>query len=644
MLLPLSLLAAALALHPAPDSAGWRPRDVPYPGRIALDVDATDVERGIFRVRETIPVSRAGRLTLLFPRWVPGNHAPTARVERLAGLVVQAAGRRLDWVRDAVDMHAFHVNVPRGARALDVRFDYLSATRDDEGRVVMTPEMLNLQWFSLVLHPAGHHARRIAVAPAVTLPDGWRLTTQLDVAARDGATTRFAPVSLEALLDAPIVAGRHFRRFALGDVHGAPAFLDVVADAAGDLEAADAAIDAHRRLVAEAGALFGAPPFREYRFMLALTRELGSIGTEHLASSEITRPPDYLVDWQWSPLLPHELTHAWNGKARRPRDLWTPDFNRPMRNSMLWLYEGQTQLWAFVLAARSGLMTREQVTDVFARLAAIHAGQPGRAWRPLRDTGNDAIMTRELVDEPWPSWHRALNDSYTEANLMWLEADGVIRERSGGARGLDDFARAFFAGGGERASLYDLRDVVAALGRVQPYDWAGFLAERLDRTAPAAPSDWLRRTGHRLVFDDTATAAFAAHERRMGRVDLRYGLGLVLRGGASGEVREVTWDSPAFDAGLVAGATILAVNDEPYAPERLLAAIRRNRGGGAPIRLRVHSRNRERAVSIDYRGGPRFPRLERVSGTPDRLAALLAPRATAPRAPGDSLTSRIDRP
>jgi predicted metalloprotease with PDZ domain len=629
VLLLLPLVAAALAL----DSAGWRPRDVPYPGRIALDVDATDVERGIFRVRETIPVARAGRLTLLFPTWVPGNHAPTARVERLAGLVVRAGGRRLDWARDPVDMHAFHVDVPRGARALDVRFEYLSATRGDEGRVVMTPEMLNLQWFSLVLHPAGHHARRIDVAPAVTLPDGWRFTTQLDVAARDGATTRFAPVSLEALLDAPLLAGRHFRRYELGAVHGAPAFLDVVADAPAHLDAPDAALAAHRRLVAEAGALFGAPPFRRYRFMLGLTSELGTIGTEHLASSEITRPPDYLSDPPWGALLPHELAHAWNGKARRPRDLWTPDFNRPTRSAMLWLYEGQTQLWAFVLAARSGLMTRGEVTDVFARLAAIHAEQPGRAWRPLRDTGNDAIMTRELVDEPWPSWHRALNDSYTEANLMWLEADGVIRELSGGARGLDDFARAFFAGGGERASLYDERDVVAALGRVQPYDWAAFLAARLDRVAPAAPTDWLRRSGHRLVFTDTPTAAYAAHERRTDRVDLRYGLGLVLRRGAAGEVREVIWGSPAFDAGLVAGATILAVNDAPYDPERLLAAMRQNRGGGSPIRLRVNNRNRERAVAIDYRGGPRFPRLERVDGVPDRLAALLDARSSHPDRP-----------
>ena len=639
----LRLTLLALLISIAPSSARpqvsspshgieWHPRDVAYPGRIALDVDATDVERGIFRVREMIPVARAGRMTLLFPKWVPGNHAPTARIERLAGLIVSAGGRRLHWTRDGIDMHAFHVDVPSDARSLDVQFEYLSATSSGEGRVVMTPEMLNLQWFSLVLYPAGHFARQISIAPSVTIPAGWQLTTQMDVVSRDtasrtGTMVRFTPVDLEVLLDSPIFAGRHFERFDLGSHGGAPAFLDVVADSARFLAASPAAIDAHRRLVAQAVALFGPLPAKRYTFMLALTRELGGIGTEHLASSENTRPPEYLVDWQWSPLLAHELAHAWNGKARRPRELWSPDFNLPMRNSLLWLYEGQTQFWGFVLSARSGLMSRDQVLDVFARLAAKHAAQPGRRWRPLGDTGNDAIMTRELIDEPWPSWHRSTNDSYTEADLIWLEADGVIRELSDDRRGLDDFARSFFTGGGERASLYDLGDVVAALGRVQPYDWSAFLAARLDSVGAAAPSDWLRRSGHRLVFTDTPTAAYVAHHRRTNRLDLVHSLGLVLRGGPSGEVSEVVWGSPAFEAGIVAGATIVSVGDGAYTPERLLAAIAKNRGGASPIGLRVRSRGREREVTIDYRGGLRFPRLERVAGVPDRLAALLEARA-----------------
>jgi predicted metalloprotease with PDZ domain len=482
-----------------------------------------------------------------------------------------------------------------------------------------------------VLYPAGHYARRITFEPAVRLPDGWELTTQLDVASRRGSTIRFAPVDLEVLIDSPILAGRTFRRFELGSIGGAPVHLDVVADSAKSLDAAPAAIEAHRRLVAEADRLFGPPPFRRYGFMLGLTREMGDIGTEHLASSENTRSPDYLEDWGGNALLAHELAHAWNGKARRPRDLWTPDFNLPMRNSMLWFYEGQTQFWGFVLAARAGFMTRDEVMGVFARLAAYHERQPGRRWRPLIDTGNDAIMTRYLVAEPSRSWHRALQDSYGEADLIWLEADGVIRELSRERRGLDDFARTFFSGGGRRPSLYDRRDVVAALAAVQPYDWATFLRARVDSAAPAAPAAWLRKSGYRLVFTDTPTAAFASHERRSNRVDLGSSLGLVLRAGAAGEVTEGIWGSPAFDEGIVVGATILAVNDSGYDAGRLRAAVRQNLGGGSPITLLVRNRGRERRVTIDYRGGLRFPRLERVDGVPDRLGALLAPRATERR-------------
>ena len=286
---------------------------------------------------------------------------------------------------------------------------------------------------------------------------------------------------------------------------------------------------------------------------------------------------------------------------------------------MLWLYEGQTEFWSFVLAARSGIMTRDQVMDVFARLAAKYVEQSGRSWRPLADTGNDAIMTRELVDVPWPSWHRALNDSYSEADLMWLEVDGMIRELSGEKHSLDDFARIFFTGGGESPSLYDFGDVVAGLEKVQSYDWSAFLKARLHNTGPSVPTEWLRHSGYKLVFTDTPTAAFADHERKRKRVDLSSSIGLVLSAGTPGEIKEVIWGSPAFDAALVQGASILKVNGRKYEPALLLAAIRDNRGGANPITLTVSSHNRTRTASIDYRGGLRFPRLERIAGSFDRL-------------------------
>jgi predicted metalloprotease with PDZ domain len=524
-------------------------------------------------------------------------------------------------------MYAFHVDVPRGARTLDVAFEFLSATTSEQGRVAATPSMLNLQWFHLALYPAGRYARRISIRPSVLIPDDWSFTTQLPLTAREGQMLQFADVDLEVLMDSPIFAGRHFRRFELGAVHGAPVSLDVIADRPEFLEAAPEAIEAHRRLVDQAGRVFGAPPFQDYRFMLALTEEMGSIGTEHLSSSEITQSPDYLTGSRPSALLPHEFVHAWNGKARRPRELWSADFNQPMRNALIWVYEGQTQFWALMLAGRCGLMTPEQILDVYARLAAIHMEQPGRTWRPLADTSNDLIITRELLDEPWPSWRREGGNAYTEAALMWLEADGVIRELSGEQRGLDDFARQFFAGGGQRPSLYDFDDIVAALNRVQPYDWRAFFDQRLNEVAPVAPTTWLSRSGYRLAFDAAPTPAFVAHHSRGNRVDLQHSLGLILKAGERGEVLHVIWNGPAFEAGLTPGAVILEVQGAPYTAERLFAAIEANHGGGHPIALKIEARRRERTVTIDYRGGLRFPRLERAADTTDRLGALLAPRS-----------------
>jgi predicted metalloprotease with PDZ domain len=634
------LQAPLLAQIPAP-LVGWQPQDVAFPGTIRLRVDATDVSRGIFRVTETIPVHRPGRLTLLYPKWVPGEHAASAPLERFAGLVIRAAGRPLRWKRDPIDMHAFHIDVPPKVANLEVEFQFLTPTNADQGRVVATMDMLNLQWFSVAMYPAGYFASRITVQPEVTLPVGWKLATQLEVASSTGATTLFQPSSLETLLDSPIFAGRHFRAYNLGKVGHAPVSLNVVADKPEYLDAGSEGLAAHRRLVEQVGLLFGRPPFERYDFLLALTREMGSIGMEHLASSENTSIPEYFTDWKnshvYRALLPHEMAHSWNGKARRPEDIWSPDFNLPMRTSLLWVYEGQTSFWGFVLAARSGLMSQQQVMDVIARLAASHAAAPGRAWRPMADTSNDPVVSRGLISYPWPSWHRTVLSTYEEGNLMWLEADGIIRSLSRERRSLDDFAHAFFSGGGKKPSLYNAEDVIAALDRLQPYDWREFLRARLETTTPDTPTDWLSRSGYRLVYTDVPTEHFAAFQKRGRHVDLSHSLGLFLADSPDGIIREVIWDSPAFQAELTAGSVISSVNGQPYSSDLLKAAIQKNRSGESPIELAVNARNRTRTVVLDYRGGLRYPRLQRISSVPDRLRSLLMPRsqpAGARDAPG----------
>ena len=612
---------------PAPPPIA-EPRDTPYPGLIGLKVDATDLPHGIFRAHETIPVDGPGPLTLLYPQWLPGNHSPTGPIDKLAGLTIGAGGHPLAWERDPVDVYAFHVEVPPGVSSLDVDLQFLSPVSVQQGRVMMTPEMLSLQWNTVALYPAGHFARRIQVQASVTLPAGFTPATALDTLSTDGSTTVFKPTPLDSLVDSPLVAGRWFKRFDLDPAAPVRVSLDVVADRPEDLVATPEEIAAHQALVRQAYALFGSNHYDHYDFLLSLSDTLGGIGLEHQQSSEDGTSPRYFLDWAGAPsgrdLLPHEFTHSWNGKFRRPADLWTPNFNTPMRGSLLWVYEGQTQYWGFVLSARAGLLNRQETLDAIAATAAAYDHRAGRQWRALEDTTNDPViaMRRPLS---WLSWQRS-EDYYSEGQLLWLDADTLIRQLSAGRRSLDDFARAFFGveNGSSVTDTYDFEDVVKALTAVQPYDWAGFLRRRLDGHGPGAPLDGLARGGYRLVYTDIPTDYFRSAEASHKLVDLTFSLGLAL--GRDGVVAEVLWDGPAFKAGLTEGCQLIAIDGRAYAVEDLEGAIRQAKDATSPIVLLVKDKETFRSVSIDYHGGLRYPRLERVAGTPDLLDQILTPR------------------
>jgi len=611
---------ASLAQRPAP-------RDVPYPGAIRLIVDATDTERHIFRVRETIPVRPGQPIVLLYPQWLPGNHAPAGRVDKLAGLTIRAGRERVAWTRDPIDVHAFRVEAPPDATSLEVEFQFLSPVEPDQGRVVMTPEMLNLQWNAVVLYPAGHFARQITVAPTLQLPDGWQAATALETASVRGGVVEFKPASLETLVDSPVFAGRHFRRFDLGSAGGAPVRLNVVADRPHLLETTDAQIAAHRELVRQADLLFGSHHFDHYDFLLALTDRMGGIGLEHHQSSENATAPTYFTEWdrnaETRDLLPHEYVHSWNGKFRRPADLWTPNFNVPMRDTLLWVYEGQTQYWGAVLAARSGLWTKQEALDELAMIAAAYEMRTGRGWRPLQDTTNDPIiaMRRSL---PWRSWQRS-EDYYAEGLLIWLEVDTLIRELSGGARSMDDFARSFFGvnDGSYVPVTYTFEDVVRTLESVQPYDWGKLLRARLDSNESTAPLDGIRRGGYKLAYTETPSAYFKASETRRRVTDLTYSIGVVV--GSEGRLTDVLWQGPAYEKGLTLGNQIVAVNGTAYNADLLKQAIQDARSTGS-VELLVKDGDRYRTVRLDYRGGLRYPHLERDSAIPARLDQILAPR------------------
>ena len=605
------------------------PVDMPYPGTIQIRVDATDIERHIFTIHETIPVRGGQPIVLLYPQWWPGHHSPVGRADMLLGLVVHAGGARVEWVRDPVNVFAFHVNVPAGAAALDIDAQFTSAVEANEGRIVMTPEMLSLQWTSATIYPAGFFARRITVEPSVRLPEGWQFATALETQSTAAGTTTFKPVSLETLIDSPIIAGRYFKQLDLDPGAVAPVRLDIVADRPDLLEVKPEQLAAHQALVQQAYKLFGAHHYGHYDFLFSLTDHLGGIGLEHHQSSEDGAIPGYFTDWERSADtrndLPHEFAHSWNGKFRRPADLWTPNFNVPMRDSLLWVYEGQTQYWGYVLEARSGLMTKQQALDALAATAAAYdAGRPGREWKTLADTTNDPIdaMRRPL---PWRSWGRS-EDYYSEGQMIWLDADTLIREKSRDQRSLDDFARAFFGihDGSFAIETYTFDDVVAALTKVEPYDWASFLRARLEGHGPGAPLDGLKRGGYALVYSDTPTDYWRASETRRGATDLTYSLGLALA--RDGRITDVLWDGPAFKLGITIGGQLGAVNNVTYTADVIKDAIGTAKSSTTPIEILVKIGDRYRTVHFDYHGGLRYPRLERVATTPARLDQIFAAR------------------
>jgi predicted metalloprotease with PDZ domain len=587
-------------------------RDTPFPGTIKLHVDATDTQRGVFRVAETIPVPAelAGkRMALLFPKWLPGKHAPRGEIEKLAGLEISAGGKPLMWKRDPLDVFAFWVEVPAGATALDVRFDFLSATDGPQGRIVVTSDMLNLQPNSVSLYPAGWFTRQIPVEMSVTWPDGWQAGSAMREARRDGNRITYQVTDYEALVDSPFFAGRHFAKWDLGQ----NVTLNVVADEARFLKASDEQIGKHKALVSQALKLFGTRQFDHYDFLLSLTEKMGGIGLEHHRSSENGVDSGYFTDWERGPgrrnLLPHEFTHSWNGKHRRGADLVTPDFRTPMRNSMLWVYEGQTQFWGYVLQARSGLVSVAETIDQIAGIAATLDNRPARGWRSLDDTTNDPIITPR-APKGWLSFQRS-EDYYAEGMLVWLEVDGIIRRESKGLKSLDDFARRFFGTGDGDWGVkpYDFNGLVADLNAVQSYDWAGLLTTRLTEKAGGAPLKGLEMLGWKLVYQDKPSSAFTDANRR--QVNLMFSGGLLL--GTAGKVEQVLWGSAAFDAGLVVGDVIIAVNDIPYSDDALRAAVTAAKGGTAPIRLVVKTDDRVRSVEWAWNGGLRYPRLERLA-------------------------------
>lgn len=626
--LALAVSLALAALAPSAQAARPAAQDTPYPGTIALHVDATDTVQGIFRVHETIPVA-PGPLTLLYPQWIPGDHSPTGPIAMLAGLRIVANGQALPWLRDKYDVYAFQVEVPQGVSQLEVEFQYLSSR--DDGGFEITDRMMDMAWNTVSLYPAGHYTRGITVAPSVTFPHDWQFGTALETSTRDGDTVQFKPVTYNNLVDSPIYAGRYFQRVDLAPGASAPVHLNIVADLPKQLEMTPAQLQAHRNLVTQANKLFASHHYDHYDFLFSLSEQLAGNGTEHHQSSENGLDTDYFSGWDGNAtdrdLLAHEYTHSWNGKFRRPADLWTPDFNVPMGDSLLWLYEGQTQFWGFVLSARAGMWSPQQYRDALAMDAAKYdRDRPGFAWRTLTDTTNDPTAARRR-GLPYRSWQMS-EEYYSGGALMWLGVDAKLRALTKGRKSLDDFAQAFFGmdNGSYVTRTYTFDDIVAALNGVAAYDWATYLHGRVDALNPPL-LEGLAASGWKLVYTDKKSEYEAQYDGRPQSsrhlYNYAWSLGLTLQ---KAVVNDVLWNGPAFKAGVSPGATLVAVNGVDFTTEVLNDAIAAAKTGKDPIRLSFKYQGRLQDVAVDYHGGLQYPHLERIAGTPDTLSQLIAPR------------------
>jgi predicted metalloprotease with PDZ domain len=603
-------------------------RDVPYPGTMQLEVDATDTARAIFKVRQVIPVAAAGDFVLLIPNWLPGHHGPDNEYDKFAGFEFRSnTGQVLPWRRDPVEVHGLRIDVPAGTTSVEARFNFLSATQPNQGRIMVTPNISNIQWETVSLYPAGYYVRQIPVSATVIYPAGWQAATALRPVA--GATpavgnrVTYETVSYETLQDSPVFAGRHFRRDDLG--HGAA--LNSFADSAKELVIPADVLAKHRNMVDQTVKLFGARHYDHYDFLNAVTDELGGIGLEHHRSTEIdsglgyyTEYKDHLLDRN---VFPHEFVHSWDGKYRRPANLFTPDFRQPMQNDLLWVYEGQTQFWGNVIEVRSGMSSKQDVLDKLAIVAASLDALPGKAWRPLVDTTYDPITTNRQP-EPWPSYQRS-EDYYNEGMLIWLEADAIIRAGTNNRRGIDNFARAFFGvNDGDWGVLpYTREEVIRTLNGVYAYDWAGFLSERVDEVRPRAPLAGFTRSGYNLTFTDEPTGPWKAGEKAGKNLNLTYSLGFSVK---DNKLQAVRWDTPAFVAAMRTGDELLAINDRAYSDDALREAITAAKGGTVPLRLTVKRGDAVRVVSIPYAGGLRYPKFIKTGKAKGALDILLEPK------------------
>jgi predicted metalloprotease with PDZ domain len=629
---PLSMVVLLLGALSLPHPSRGAAPPAAEPLTLAVAVDATRVGQRILHSRIEIPAN-PGNLTLLYPKWMPGEHGPTGPLVNLVDLHLSADGKEIAWSRDPIEMYQLHVTVPAGAKRLVAEADFLYPGKEGNftsGRGA-TDALAIVSWNSVVLYPAGTSGDALRVTPSLRLPAGWSYATSLTEEAKDGETIRFGPVSLAALIDSPVLIGEHFVHLELGVHHGVPHRLEIAADRAADLAPAQELAAPMSRLVDEALALFSARHYDSYRWLLSLSDNVQHFGLEHHQSSDDRREEETLVQEAGRRTLPsllaHEYVHSWNGKYRRPKGLLSPDLQTPMQGALLWVYEGLTEHLGLVLPARAGLWTPEYYREEVASLAATLEARTGRNWRPLGDT---AVGAQMLYGSPRDGQAlRRGTDFYDESVFLWLDVDTLLREKSGGKLTLDDFCHRFHGGADSPPAVvpYDRDELVKTLNGLVPYDWQGVFREHVDVLQPHLPMQGLERAGWRLAYNDQPNQAMADNDARREQHDWSFSLGFAVN--KEGEIDDVLPESPAGKAGMVAYEKLLGIGGHAYSPGAVKAALAEAKGGKAPIEVVTTRGDAVRIYRLDYHEGARYPHLEAIPGRPDVLADILRPHAAA---------------
>jgi predicted metalloprotease with PDZ domain len=614
------------------------------PATITLTVDATEAPLKIIRTHMLVPV-KPGRVTFYYPKWIPGEHEPDGPVANVTGLQFTANGEILPWRRDLLDVFTFHVDVPRGVNELGVSFDYLEPGGGAvyTGGASATDKLVDISWNQNLLYPAGTSAEQLMYKAMLILPTGWKFGTPLPVISQSGNSTTFKTVSLNRIVDSPVIAGEYYRSYNLTPP-GEPIHheIDIVADSAEAAVMSPGLQQEMTDLVAESGKMFGARHYRDYHFLLTLSDHVAHFGLEHHECDDSRLGERTLLGSRagiaLGGILPHEFVHSWNGKFRRPKDLSAPYFEAPMETDMLWVYEGLTNYLGHILAARAGLWSTKDYDRYLARDAALLGpGRPGRTWRPLLDT-TVAVPGIFDFDDAWTNWKRGM-DYYGEGDLIWLWAANIIHQQSHGTKSFEDFCHLFYGGPNEGPQLkpYTFDDLVNALNSITPYDWAAFFHNRLESTSVESPQLGIEMSGWKVVFNSRPVGS----DTDDGSVSALYSIGLTL--GDDGAVTDSIWNGPAFKAGVEPGMQVVGVNGRVYAAELLKDAIKDSNKKSQPITLLVVNDEYYKTCTIDYHGGERYPYLVREQGTLDYLDELLKPLKQQPSVKPPPMTAGFER-